>query len=233
MALDGTRPDRKPYDYFTPFMRWFWLLVLCTAIGAIGAFVVTKLQKPVYKATTVLVVNGTGTTPLPQAASIQATMYARLIVQPGVMQLAARQAGGITAADMAQRIQASSESNIALIDISADDTSPKRAAQLANSVASAFISVLGEQGLSDTYPAEIVQPAIAPTAPDHPNPVINALVGAVLGLALGIVVIHLLSWLNDQPPTPVNNERQDDERQDDVSRLNGNKATDQQQAHSM
>jgi capsular exopolysaccharide synthesis family protein len=49
---------------------------------------------------------------------------------------------------------------------------------------------------------QIIQPAIPPTAPDHPIPVLNATIGAVLGLIVAIGLVVLLEFLDDRVRTP-------------------------------
>jgi capsular polysaccharide biosynthesis protein len=182
--------------YFGIFLRWLWLLGLCTVIGAVGTFIVTKAQQPVYQATTVLLVQQENAASSVASSQITTT-YAQMINQPIVLSRAASQAGGISPSELAKHVQAVAESDTALIDLSVDDTNPNRAAVLANTVALAFISVLNEQGIADQYPAVVFQPAVPPTTPDHPNPFQNGLAGGTLGFAIAAVLIHLLSLLDN------------------------------------
>jgi len=184
--------------YISPYARWSWLLLLCVLIGMVGTFIVTKLQPPVYRATTVLIVDAE-TAPAPDEGTQLATTYAQLVTRPIVLQGAARLAGHVSARSLAERVQSTVESNTALIDIAVDDTSPSRAALQANAVASAFTSVLVQQGLGTRYPVSVFQQAVAPATPDHPNPIRNAVIAGVLAFVLAVALIHLLDALDAQP----------------------------------
>jgi len=182
-------------------VRWLWLLALCTVIGAVGTFVITKkVQPPIYRATTLLVVDQQNAID-PNASEKLAMTYANLINQPIVLQTAAGQVGHISETELARRIQAYAESNTALIVISADDTDPARAAVLANAVGSVAITALNHLGLAIKYPVVIFQPAVPPTTPDHPNPIQNSLVGGALGFAFAALLIYALDLLEGRKRT--------------------------------
>jgi capsular polysaccharide biosynthesis protein len=190
------------HRYLGALLHWLWLLALCTVIGAAGTFLVTKkLQPPIYRATTILVVDQQNA-PDPTASEKLATTYANLITQPIVLQTAAGQVGHISATELAKRIQAYAQSNTALIVISADDPDPARAAVLANAVGSVAITALSQLGLAVKYPVVIFQPAVPPTAPDHPNAIQNSLVGGALGFAFAAVLIYMLDLLEGRKRTP-------------------------------
>jgi|SRR5579859_2138461 len=198
--IDKSYPSRKVSSYVTAFGRWLWLIALCTVLAGGGTFIVTKLQQPVYRATTILAFNGEPVAD-PSLSSQVASMYAKLITQPVVLQQAASQVGGISATDLANSVQAAPDSNSGLlIDVSADATNPNRAAALANAVASAFISTINEQGLADKYPLIVFQPALPPTTPDHPKPLQNGLIGGVLGFAIAVALVYMLIWLGESKP---------------------------------
>jgi capsular polysaccharide biosynthesis protein len=201
MRTNETQTNRDAHRYLAALLHWLWLLALCTVIGAAGTFLVTKLgQAPIYRATTVLVVDQQNA-PDPTAGAQLATTYANLITQPIVLQTAAAQVGRISATELAQRIHVYAESNTELIDISADDPDPARAAVLANAVGSVAITALNQLGLAIKYPVVIYQPAVPPTAPDHPNPLQNSLVGGALGFAFAAVLIYMLDFLEGRKRT--------------------------------
>lgn len=210
-----TERTRSPSDelwrYVDPYIRWRWLLVACVVIGLVGTYIVTKLQPPVYRATAVLVVD-TETAPASDEGAQLASTYAQLVTRPIILQQAAKLVDHVSAADLARRVQSSVESTTGLIDIMVDDTNPSSAATQANAVASAFTSVLATQGLGFKYPVIVFQPAIPPAAPDHPNPVRNALIGGALALVLAIALIHLLDLLETRPKPAVGPTEQVNER---------------------
>ncbi|PZR92463.1 MAG: hypothetical protein DLM67_14895 [Candidatus Nephthysia bennettiae] len=138
--------------YTRLLLRWSWLLVLCAAVGAGGAFVVTKRQAPVYEATTLMVVDqrgvGQGSYSDVLASNQSVTTYANLIPQPVVVKKAASQVPGVSASSLVGRVKASAQADSSVIEIRVDDTDPARAATLANAVASAFIVLQQQQAQS-------------------------------------------------------------------------------------
>jgi capsular polysaccharide biosynthesis protein len=197
--IDKPHPGHDVRSYFVAFSRWLWLLALCTALAAGGTFIVTRLQQPIYRATTVLVITVPSTVD-PSQSNLSAT-YAKLIMQPVVLLQAASQLGDTSAAQLANSVQAVPDSSTGyLINVSVDDPNPDRAAAIANAVASAFISTVNEQGLGDKYPVQVFQPALPPTTPDHPKPLQNTLIGGVMGFALAVALVHVLIWLGEKDP---------------------------------
>jgi capsular polysaccharide biosynthesis protein len=77
-----------------------------------------------------------------------------------------------------------------------DDPDANRAARLSNAVAGAFISQISGQVVTAGYPVVIFQPAVAPTTPDHPKPLLNTLIGGTFGLAVAIILVQLLDVLD-------------------------------------
>lgn len=188
---DEARTSRYGQRYFAAFARWFWLAALCIVVAAAGTFVMTAIQTPVYRATTVLFV-GQQSASVPLVDTQLVTTYAQLISQPMVVAQAARQVGGIAPTDLAKYVQVAAESNTSLIDVSVDDADANRAARLSNAVAGVFVSEISGQANAASYPVVVFQPAVPPTAPDHPKPLLNTLVGGAFGLAIAIILIHLL-----------------------------------------
>lgn len=201
---EEARTSRYGQRYLAAFARWFWLAALCVIVAMAGTFAATEMQTPVYRATTVLFV-GQQSANVPLVDPQVVTTYQQLISQPVVLSAAASQVGGISSADLALNVQTTVENNTSLIDVSVDDADPHRAAALSNAVAGAFISKLSGQALTASYPVVIMQPALPPSTPDHPKPVLNTLIGGALGLVVGIILIQLLDVLETRtyPARPV------------------------------
>jgi len=277
MRLSEARRGHELRNYLAVVKRWLWLLGLCAVLAAGATFVITRLQPPVYRAATLLVVDqqasGQDTAYTSLLASDQLVQtYVNLIDQPAVLQRAASQVGGISAATLAGRVQASAQTNTQVIQIQVDDTNPARAAALANAVAASFIAVqqqssqaefneaaqqlnqelaqvtaqinaltdqidtlranapsssqlqtlqqqldaalahrttlqtvntqLVAQNLAASNDIRVFQPAVPPTVPDHPKPVINTAIGGVLGLVLAASAVFLFEILDDRVRTP-------------------------------
>jgi capsular exopolysaccharide synthesis family protein len=138
----------KLRTYLTILTRWLWLIGLCTAIAAAGAFAVSKMLRPVYRATTLLTIDqqlpGQDAYSGLLASNQLVATYMSMISQPVVLSRAAGQVGGISAKQLAQQMTVQDQAGTQIIQVSVDDTSPKRAAQLANAIAASFIAIQQE-----------------------------------------------------------------------------------------
>lgn len=201
MRATETRKSRELRYYFALVVRWLWFLGLCTLLGGSGAYAVSKLQAPIYRATALLIVEqGSSGDPYSNllASNQLVTTYIGLINQPNVMENAASQIGGISAVSLAGHTQATAQSGTQIIVLQVDDTNPSRAALSANAVANAFINVLTQQNVTNKNTVRIFQPATPPTSSDHPRPLYNSLLGAVLGLILALCFVILHEFLDDR-----------------------------------
>ncbi len=272
----GASGARLVHKYRTVLGRWFWLLGLCLLLGGVGAFVASKSIRPVYRATTFIIVDEraqvAGQDPYTGLlASVQLiTTYQGLIPQPAVLQRAAKQVGGVSASALAGRVSVKNQAGSQILEVSVDDTNPDRAAGLANAIVASFIAVqhdsmmaeyqhlqeqfgpqernltaeiatldkqisalqsanpqdprlasLEQQLTSDTAELSglyaetanlqslatsndirVFQPAIPPTTPDHPKPLLNVAIGGALGLIVAVILIGLLEYFDDRIRTP-------------------------------
>ncbi|MER8225306.1 polysaccharide biosynthesis tyrosine autokinase [Streptomyces sp. NPDC094143] len=206
--------------------RWPTVLVcLVLAVGA--ALAVTSVSTPVYEARTQLFVatrTGENTIDLNEGQTFsqaRVQSYAeivktRQVTAPVVKQLRLR----TTPEQLASRITAGVPLKTVLIDITVRDTSPRRAARIANAVAKRFSSVveqletpkqpvpsvLSKTGdkAEDDAPVPPVSPvslgvteeAVAPTSPTSPRPLMNLAAGVVGGLLLAAGLVALRETLD-------------------------------------
>src|SRR5262245_38583497 len=147
MAISRARRGRDLRVYLTLIRRYSGLVLLCAALGVASGFFVGRQQAPVYKASTLLLVDyrnvGQDTYTGVQASSQLATTYASVVPQPVVLRRAA-QGHDISVAQLADELSVTVLAQTQMIQIQVSDTSPTRAAQLADGVAAAFIAVQRE-----------------------------------------------------------------------------------------
>lgn len=139
------RAARMARYFIAVLRRWFWLLALCLLLGGAGAYIGSKLIPPTYRATTLLVV-GQQTSGSDLYNSVLASTqliptYMSLMVQPVVLQRVASEVGGVTPQQLANQIHITDQAGTQIIELDVDDTSPVRAAQLANAIANTFITL--------------------------------------------------------------------------------------------
>jgi uncharacterized protein involved in exopolysaccharide biosynthesis len=131
--------------YLSIIKRWSIFLALCTGIAGGSAYLLIARQPAMYRATTLLLVEqqgvGQGSYSDVLASNQSVATYAALIAQPVVLKQAARQVPGVSAADLSNRVQSSAEPGTSVIQLQVDDSSPTRAASLADAISTAFISI--------------------------------------------------------------------------------------------
>jgi succinoglycan biosynthesis transport protein ExoP len=132
-------------QYFELLVRWLWLLVLGTFLGAVSAFVASSLQHPVYQATSTLLISQAPSnsasvdyTALVSNQSLAST-YLQLITTRPVLDAVVQKLGLTeSAATLATAIQVSVVNGTQLIKVAVEDRDPQRAADIANTLPAVF-----------------------------------------------------------------------------------------------
>ena len=174
-----------------------WKIISTTVIGIVLAALVTFfLMTPKYTSTTDIVVNNAATATTENTitqAGLQANLtllntYQSLVSRPLVLDPAIAQvpeAEGMTAAELAENVTVSMDSDSLLFTISVENESPYVAANLANAIAVSFSEVV--QQVLQVENVSIVTPAEPSQSPTSPNVILNIIIGALLGLIVGVV----------------------------------------------
>lgn len=118
--------------------------------------------------------------------------YVKTVDSPVVLQPAIDSLGlSLTADELAERVEATTDVNTVLINISASDHSPIQAAAIAQAVANSLIKAVDslekpKTGGSSPVSLSIIKPAKAPLEPSAPNTRMNLLLGLFAGLTSGV-----------------------------------------------
>jgi len=126
--------------YLTIIQRWAWLLILGLLVFSAGGYLYSLYLEPVYQATTKVLVTRapqSGTTDLSYLSDQQLTQtYVQLVTMRSVLSLAADRLGfGVDSS----QIRAQSITGTQIIQISAEDNDPQRAALIANTLVTVLI----------------------------------------------------------------------------------------------
>lgn len=180
-------------------LRRNWILVLAlTLLGVLVGGGAALLSKPVYTANTKLFVaiqNSGSVQELQQGNTFtqaRVQSYAKTVESPIVLQPVIDNLGLDTTADqLAGQVKATTDLNTVLIEITATDHSPVRAAAIAQAVSNSLIDAVEnlekpKTGGSSPVNLSIIQPASAPSSPSAPDTRMSLLLGLVVGLAAGI-----------------------------------------------
>lgn len=195
-------------DYLRLVRRNWILIVACFMIGLIIAAAASIIVKPTYTSNTKLFVaiqSSGSVSDLQQGntfSQARVQSYVETVSTPAVLQPAIDSLGlQISATELSQRVQASSDLNTVIISIRAVDTSPVQAAAIAQAVGNSLIAVIDKierptQGGTSPVRLSVVTPASAPAAPSAPNAALYLALGALGGLLVGVGLSFLRTTLD-------------------------------------
>jgi capsular polysaccharide biosynthesis protein len=193
-------------QYMQVIKRRFWLiftimLITCTTTGIVSYYFV----KPVYSASTKLIVNKSdsqqGSERL-EVNAIQANMliintYKEIIRTPAIMSkvVTLYPELNVTMEELVRTIQVSSIPETQIMTITMRDNSYERAVKIVNAVAEVFksanvmnvdnVTILDEAKIADNLP------------PVLPNPPMNLIIAFVVSLFLSVTITFILEYFDD------------------------------------
>lgn len=186
-------------EYLRLLRRYWATIVVCTMLGCLAAGTVSLVAlRPVYTAQTQLFVaiQGSGSAQDLQQGNTfsqaRVQSYVETVGTPAVLQPVIESLGlEITPAALGEKVKASADSNTVLISIEAADTSPVRAAAIAQGVGDSLVQTVERlespsEGGTSPVKLSIVTPASAPASPSSPKVSMNVLLGGLFGLLIGI-----------------------------------------------
>jgi len=130
--------------YLSLMLHWAWLLALATILGGSAAFIMSMRTTPIYLAATRLYINEAPATRTADYASVLtserlARTYSELLTTKPVLEEVIRRLNLNMDANTLQRaVQVDLLTDTQLIDLSVEDTSPTRAADIANTIVTVF-----------------------------------------------------------------------------------------------
>jgi capsular exopolysaccharide synthesis family protein len=179
-------------------------------VGLLFGGAATALTSPTYTAETQLFVaiqNSGSVQELQQGntfSQARVQSYVKTVDSPLVLQPAINALGlKATAAELASKVEASTDPNTVIVNISVVDESPVQAAAIAEAVANSLVRTVDslekpKSGGSSPVSLSIIKPPTAPLAPSAPNTKLNLFLGLLLGMALGVVAAVLRSTMDNR-----------------------------------
>ncbi len=189
--------------------RWGLLLLLAALVGGAIAYWLTGTLTPTYRATATLLVAQQQEEGVLQRADLETsallagTLADLVTVRPVLEQAAADQRLPSDAGAIAEAVEVAQDGQ--LITITASDEDPGTARDIANVLAQTFVAspeAARSSGGGATPAVSIVDPARAPTAPEAPNRLLNAMLGAGLAFALCLGLVALYEFLDQAITRP-------------------------------
>ena len=176
--------------------RRAWMVVLATALALAAAYAVTREIEPRYQATATVFVGGNaeggdivGNAQLAALAQSLVTSYARLAETEAVARRAAAEIDAPAAA-VNGHVDADADPGIQLLRITAEASSAKRSAQIANAVARALKEKVAELSgaRARTVGVQVIDVASPPAGRHSPNMSLNLLFGGLAGFLVGLAL---------------------------------------------
>ncbi|WJD82000.1 YveK family protein [Priestia megaterium] len=192
-------------ELFAVLRKRLWLIVLITIIAAIVSAVISFfVLTPVYESKTQILVNqAKNDQQLYNTQTIQTNVqlintYNDIITSPAILDKVIKELKlDASAASLSGQIQVTSAQDSQVAQIVVQDTSAKRAADIANTTASVFqkqvpklmnvdnVKVLSKAALGEN------------PSPVKPQPLINVAIAIVVGLMVGVGLSFLLEYLDN------------------------------------
>jgi capsular polysaccharide biosynthesis protein len=187
-------------DYIQLIIKRGWIIVLATVITVSAAFVASRVQTPVYRATVYLnVFPGRLDWGLQQTIKGVMRNFAGTITsRTTAMEVLSRLNLDLTPEQLAGKITVRPIESDLLIQIDADDFDPVIARDIAQVTAEVFVEeadkLMQDQDRADRVVVSIRDYAL-PGRLHRPNWKINVLAGSIFGVLIGVVVIFVISYL--------------------------------------
>ncbi len=131
----------QPKDYLNLIKRWVWLIAIGVVLGALGGFIFSKLQTPLYQASTKVLVQ---LSPESQVSNVTnqndtqlAQTFTELIVTRPVLDATSEKLGYNVSAG---QIQVQSGTSSQMIKVTIQDQDPQHAADIANTLVTTFLA---------------------------------------------------------------------------------------------
>lgn len=197
-------------DYLRVIRRNWIVILALTLCGLLAGGAAAIFSRPTYTADTELFVaiQSSGSVQELQQGNTftqaRVQSYAKTVQSPIVLQPVIDALGlQVTAAELAGQVEAKTDINTVLLNISASDHSPVQAAAIAQAVANSLVNVVEtlekpKTGGSSPISLSIIKPARAPSSPSAPNTRMSLLLGLVIGLAIGVGLAILRSLLDNR-----------------------------------
>lgn len=207
-------------QYVNIILKRLWIIILLPLVAAgTSAFVSFHIMKPVYEANSTLYVidknRDTDSSDSAEDISYNEIYVGGALVKDYTELVKSRtvtssviqelELEDITPAQLAGMIRVSSKNDTRIIEISVSDNDPERAMEITNAVCDVFIEKVGE--LMQIENVNIVDPAVQPTEPVKPRPMINIAIALFTGIFMAAGIIFLMEYLDDTIKTNEDVER--------------------------
>jgi len=202
------------YYLIKVWKKWWKLIVALTLIAALAsAFISFYVLKPVYRASTLLMVtvaseklqvsaqqlnrnNQDNQNPAAPMPILTMNTYLGQLESEVVMKRVVESTGipGLSIGGLMSMTDASIVKDSNLITLEVENSDPVKAALIANAIAEQYLKLMDELMFSSVV---VISPANIPAGPFKPNKKMNIALAFVLGLMISILLAFLLEFLDN------------------------------------
>ena len=188
-------------DYARVLLKRGWIIILLAILAAGSAYVFSKLQAPIFRATVTLSTVPSRPSDYGQTLAIKnlLRLYVQQMQSPQLTQQVIDQLQlDVTPQKFVSQINFNADESTLTITIEARHPLPATAAKMAQTLAEVFVSYHNQENLQINQSDRVLTNIINFTSPDifSPKTSINTLAGAILGALLGVIVVFVLEWLD-------------------------------------
>jgi len=187
-------------EYFRIIRKRGWIIILSMVIAMGGAFLVSRIQTPVYRSTVYLnVFPGRLDWGLQQTIKSVLSNFAGVITSRSTAEeVVSRLQLDLSVDQLIEKLTVSPVESELVIRIDADDYDPLIARDIAQTTAEVFVEyadvLMQDQDAADRVEVSI-RDAAQPGVLHKPKWKINVAAGAVLGALIGVVIIFVLRFV--------------------------------------
>lgn len=179
-----------------------WLIAVCIVLGGIAAWAATRQMQPVYAATTTFAVTLQSPDVLnDDRARLMGTYTQLLLTRPVLEAVIADLDLQTTVDDLQKQVRVASGSSSMLIQVTVEDTGPRRAALTANALVAALIDegrlLLQDDQIARRSSVRMVEAAQPDRDPVRPRTLLIVVLGAMFGAAASSGGILAYSYFRD------------------------------------
>ncbi len=185
------------------YKRKSLILLITLAFIVFSAVASYTVMKPVYKATTQILINQNTTAgqdfdSLDIDTNLQLIgTYNVIIKSPAILASVIEELElNETAQSLTERITVNNIESSQVVTLSVEDSSMKQAVLIANTTAKVFQKEIKQMMKVDNVSILAAAETTASPKPIRPDPVFNMAIGAIIGLAFGVGVTLILEQLN-------------------------------------
>src|SRR5712692_429623 len=196
--------------YWRVMRRWAWLIILCPLVAALAAGLISLQLPRVYEAQVSLLVRpAQPLSVVPGSAPLTADQvlrtYARLMTERPILEkVISDEALRTDPVKLSRQITVTPEPSTTILDVAVRDTDPDRARRTANTLVADFIADVKEIQRSEANAPTassadnlvVKSPAILPTDPVWPKPLLIVALALIAGLTVGAGLAFLLDYMD-------------------------------------